>query len=211
MSSSPKGAYFGNFATPTLISPLLSKKSAWPSTTNLNKVGKQGSPWLGPTCHVAAYNVLPGIRNKPRPAQVAKNFKNLWLTNWRIKPSDSWEAPNHTSPPPCFSLCSRLSVPLRSPTSLLIEILRSTFSNISPTLAYPSLACPLLFGKPKEWYPLPVSLYTSSFHILSDVPRTLTSPRWPCIILIFNTPRDRLWPLAIMKIHSLTKWRPNSQ
>ena len=70
---------------------------------------------------------------------MAKNFKKLWLTNWRIKPSDSWEAPNHTSPPPCFFPCSRLSVLLRSPTSLPIEILRSTFSNISATLACPSL------------------------------------------------------------------------
>ena len=74
----------------------------------------------------------------------------------------------------------------------------------------PSLACLLLFGKLKEWCPLPVSPYTSSFHILSDVLRALTSHRWPCIILIFNTPRDRQWPSVVMKIHSLTKWRPNS-
>ena len=80
-------------------------------------------------------------------------------------------------------------VQLRSPTSLLIEILRSTSSNTSANLACPSLACPLLSGKPKEWCPLPVSPYTSFFHILSDVLQTLTSPRWPCIILIFNTPR----------------------
>ena len=64
-------------------------------------------------------------------------------------------------PPPCFSLCSRVSVQLRSPTFLLIEIMGWTFSNISATLACPSLACPLLSEKPKEWYPLPVSPYTS--------------------------------------------------
>ena len=60
------------------------------------------------------------------------------------------------------------------------------------------LSClPATVWKQKEWYPLPASLYTSSFHILSDVQRTLTSPRWPCIILIFNTPRTdcSLWPL----------------
>ena len=71
------------------------------------------------------------------------------------------------------------------------------WSNTYVTLACPSLACPLPSGKPKEWCPLPVSPYTSSFHILSDVLLTLTSPRWLCIILIYNTPLD-LWSL----------WRP---
>ena len=55
-----------------------------------------------------------------------------------------------------------------------------------------------------------MSPYISFSHILSDVLLTLTSPRWPCIILIFNTPRDKQWPSVIMKIRSLTKWRPNS-
>ena len=34
--------------------------------------------------------------------------------------------------------------------------------------------------------------------------------RWPCIILIFSTPMAKLWPLAIMKIRSLTNSQPNS-
>ena len=154
-SSSPKLAYYVNSATPTLISPPSSKRFAWPSTTNLNKAGRQGSLWSAPTCHVAAYNVLPGTRSKPKPVLAVKNSRKLWLTNWRIRPSGSWEAPNHTSPPPCFSPCSRLFVPLRSPY-LLIETLHSTSSNTSATLACPSPARPLLSGKPKEWCPLPV-------------------------------------------------------
>ena len=42
VSSSPKVAYYVNSATPTLISPPSSKRFAWPSTTNLNKAGRQG-------------------------------------------------------------------------------------------------------------------------------------------------------------------------
>ena len=44
VSLSPKRTYFVNFATPTLISPLSSKRFAWPSTTNLNKAERQDSP-----------------------------------------------------------------------------------------------------------------------------------------------------------------------
>ena len=44
VSSSPRVAYYVNCATPTLISPPSSKRFAWPSTTNLNKAGRQGSP-----------------------------------------------------------------------------------------------------------------------------------------------------------------------
>ena len=44
VSSSPRVAYYVNCATPTLISPPASKRFAWPSTTNLNKAGRQGSP-----------------------------------------------------------------------------------------------------------------------------------------------------------------------
>ena len=170
--------------------------------------GKAGFTVIGANLPCSCLQCLTG--DQERPVLAVKNSRKLWLTNWRIRPSGSWEAPNHTSPPPCFSPCSRLFVPLRSPTFLLIETLHSTSSNTSATLACPSPACPLLSGKPKEWCPLPVSPYTSSFHILSDVLQTLTSPRWPCIILISNTPRDRPWPLVIMKTHSLTKWRPNS-
>ena len=40
-----QGGLLRHFATPTLIiSPPFSKKSAWLSTTNLNKAGRQGSP-----------------------------------------------------------------------------------------------------------------------------------------------------------------------
>ena len=163
-----------------------------------------------PTCHVVAYNVLRGTRNKPKPVLAVKNSRKPWLTNWRIKPSGSWEVPNHTSPPPCFSPCSQLFAPLRSQIFPLIAIHPSISSNTYVILACPSLACPLPFGKPKAWYPLPVSPYTSSFPIPSDALLTLTSPRWPCIILIYNTPRDRPLPLVIMRTHSRTNWRPNS-
>ena len=133
--------------------------------------GKAGFTVIG-ACHVAAYNVLPGIRSKPRPVLAAKNSKKLWLTNWRIRPSGSWEAPNHISPPPCFSLCLRLFVQLRSPTSLLTEILHSTFSNISATPACPSLACPLLSEKSKEWCPF------ASFFSSSSPPLCPWNPKW---------------------------------
>ena len=56
------------------------------------------------------------------------------------------------------------------------------------TLACLSPVCLPLSGKLRAWCRPRVSLCISSFHILSDVLRTLTSPRWPCIILIFSTP-----------------------
>ena len=78
------------------------------------------------------------------------------------------------------------------------------------TLAWLSPVCLPLSGKLRAWCPPRVSLCISSFHILSDVLRTLTSPRWPCIILIFSIPMAKLWPLVIMKIRSLTNLQPNS-
>ena len=73
------------------------------------------------------------------------------------------------------------------------------------------LSClPATVWEARAWCPPRVSLCISSFHILSDVLRTLTSPRWPCIILIFSTPMAKLWPLVIMKIRSLTNSQPNS-
>ena len=78
------------------------------------------------------------------------------------------------------------------------------------TLACLSPVCLPLSGKLRAWCPPRVSLCISSFHILSDVLRTLTSPRWPCIILIFSTLMAKLWPLAIMKILSPTNSQPNS-
>ena len=73
------------------------------------------------------------------------------------------------------------------------------------TLACLSPVCLPLSGKLRAWCPPRVSLCISSFHILSDVLRTLTSPRWPCIILIFSTPMAKLWPLVIMKYQLATK------
>ena len=157
-----------------------------------------------PTCPVAACNALRGTRSKPKPALVVKNFRKLWSTNWRIKPSVSLEAPNPTSPPPRSSPCSRLFATPRLQVFLLIEILPSTSSNTSAIPACPFRASPLLFGKPKGWCPLQGSPYTSSSHTPSDVLPTLTSPRWLCITLIYNTPLDKPWPLVIMKTLSGT-------
>ena len=140
VSSSLKVACYANSVTPTLISPILSKRFAWPSMMNLNKEGRQGSRWSVPTCLVAACNALRGTRNKPKPALVVKNFRKLWSTNWRIKPSVSLEAPNSTSPPPCSSPCSRLFATPRLQVFLLIEILPSTSSNTSVIPACPSRA-----------------------------------------------------------------------
>ena len=88
--------------------------------------------------------------------------------------------------------------------------LHLTSSNTLVTLACLSPVCLPLSGKLRAWCPPRVSLCISSFHILSDVLRTLTSPRWPCIILIFSTLMAKLWPLAIMKIRSPTNSQPNS-
>ena len=94
--------------------------------------------------------------------------------------------------------------------SNLVEILHLTSSNTFVTLACLSPVCLPLSGKLTAWCPPRVSLCISSLDILSDVLRTLTSPRWPCIILIFSTLMAKLWPLAIMKIRSPTNSQPNS-
>ena len=86
VSSSLKGACCANSVTPTPISPILSKRFAWPSMMNLNKEGRLGSQWSVPTCPVAACSASRGTRSKLRPALVGKSFRKLWSTNWRIKP-----------------------------------------------------------------------------------------------------------------------------
>ena len=165
---------------------------------------------IGANLPAVACNASRGTKSKPRPALVAKSFRKLWSTNWRIKPSVSLGAPNPTSRPPCSSPCSRLFATPRLQVFLLIKILPSTFSNTSVISPSPSRASPLLFGKPKGWCQLQGLPYTSSSHTLSDVLPTLTSPRWLCTTLIYKTPLDKPWPLGIMKTFSLNNWQPSA-
>ena len=111
---------------------------------------------------------------------------------------------------PCSSPCSRLFATPRLQVFLLTEILPSASSNTSMISPCPSRASLLLFGKPKGWRQLQESPYTSSSHTPSDVVPTLTSPRWLCTALIYNTPLDKPWPFTIMKTLSLNNWKPSA-
>ena len=173
--------------------------------------GKAGFTVIGANLPCSCLQCLTGDQEQTKAGSGGEKCRKLWSTNLRIRPSASSAAPNHIFPPPWYTPCSRLFAPLRPPTSLRIEILHLTSSNTFVTLACLSPVCLPLSGKLRAWYPPRVSLcISSSFHILSDVLRTLTSPRWPCIILIFSTPMAKLWPLVIMKIRSLTNLQPNS-
>ena len=61
------------------------------------------------------------------------------------------------------------------------------------------ISCLPTTGKLKGWCQLQGSPYTSSSHTLFDVLPTLTSRRWLCTTLIYNTPLDKPWPLVTMK------------
>ena len=119
--------------------------------------GKAGFTVIGANLPCSCLQCLMGDQEQTKAVLAVKNSKKLWLTNRRIKPSVSLEAPNHASPPPCFFPCSRPFAMPRFPIFLLIEILPSTSSNTSVTPVCPSRASPPPFGKPKGWCPPPGS------------------------------------------------------